>query len=116
MTMNKRVKKLWLEALRSGDYKQGKLKLRNDDNEFCCLGVLCDLYAKEHGKRWGKRNGSITFMLLSGVPPNKVWEWAGLSDANPRITTSPGSGDSLAGLNDTGSDFSEIANLIEAKL
>lgn len=33
----------WLAALRSGDYKQGRAVLRNSNNEFCCLGVACDL-------------------------------------------------------------------------
>lgn len=37
----------WLLALESGDYKQGTGYLRTKNNEFCCLGVLCDLAAKE---------------------------------------------------------------------
>lgn len=41
-----RVKERWLKALRSGDFKQGqgKLKQQNDDleNEHCCLGVLLE--------------------------------------------------------------------------
>lgn len=40
--MNKKIKKLWLKALRSGEYKQGKLALRIK-NKYCCLGVLCDI-------------------------------------------------------------------------
>ena len=41
--MNQEIKQKWLEALRSGKYKQGRLGLRNKQNEFCCLGVLCDV-------------------------------------------------------------------------
>lgn len=37
----------WLEALRSGKYKQGKYSLlmenENNENTYCCLGVYCDL-------------------------------------------------------------------------
>ncbi len=37
----------WIEALRSGEYKQGRDKLAtiNDANEicYCCLGVACKL-------------------------------------------------------------------------
>lgn len=37
----------WVEALRSGDYEQGRtsLKTRDDDNgdRYCCLGVLAEL-------------------------------------------------------------------------
>lgn len=35
----------WLDALRSGKYKQGRDCLRSTDDEFCCLGVACDLLA-----------------------------------------------------------------------
>lgn len=49
--MNPEVKKLWLEALRSGEYKQckGWLHSRNERGDtYCCLGVLCALAVK-HG-------------------------------------------------------------------
>ena len=47
--MNKEVKKLWLEALRSGEYKQGQGQLHNpSENVFCCLGVLCDIVDKNN--------------------------------------------------------------------
>lgn len=45
--MNERIKQLWIEALRSNNYKQGKQGLRNTNNEYCCLGVLCDILIKE---------------------------------------------------------------------
>ncbi len=41
--LTKKVKKQWLEALRSGKYKQGKdslIKETNDGFSYCCLGVL----------------------------------------------------------------------------
>jgi len=34
------VKRRWIEALRSGEYKQGYGILRTVDNEYCCMGVL----------------------------------------------------------------------------
>jgi hypothetical protein len=56
--MKKEVAEKWAAALRSGEYQQTIEKLRdvkstNDDEpklagSFCCLGVLCDLFAKEH--------------------------------------------------------------------
>ena len=36
------VKYTWLAALRSGDYKQGRMALREGEC-FCCLGVLADI-------------------------------------------------------------------------
>lgn len=41
--MNSGLKAKWIEALRSGEYKQGYGALRDDDDTFCCLGVLCDV-------------------------------------------------------------------------
>jgi len=46
--MNKKIKKEWIKALRSGEYKQGKGKLcRSEDGgetyQYCCLGVLIDI-------------------------------------------------------------------------
>ena len=40
--MNKEIKDKWVKALRSGEYKQGRLYLQRD-NLFCCLGVLCKI-------------------------------------------------------------------------
>ena len=34
--------KIWLEALRSGDYQQGTGQLCKRGEKFCCLGVLAD--------------------------------------------------------------------------
>jgi hypothetical protein len=48
--MDKDLKDKWVEALRSGKYKQGREVLRNGDNEFCCLGVLADV----NGQQWSE--------------------------------------------------------------
>lgn len=50
----------WAEALESGEYPQTKLCLR-DDAGFCCLGVLTDLYIKEHSMIW-KSESSMSCM------------------------------------------------------
>lgn len=42
----------WISALRSGKYKQGAGALRNSKDEFCCLGVACDI-AEIPDKTWG---------------------------------------------------------------
>lgn len=38
------LKTKWLEALRSGKYKQGTLALKTVGERFCCLGVLADIH------------------------------------------------------------------------
>jgi len=48
--MKKSVMKKWVTALRSGKYKQGQDRLRSDVSHFCCLGVLCDIIAKDEWK------------------------------------------------------------------
>lgn len=44
--MNPRIKQLWIDALRSGEYPQARGALKTVSG-YCCLGVLCDLAAKE---------------------------------------------------------------------
>lgn len=43
MALNKAFKKKWVEALRSGEYKQTRGKLFNGKNSFCCLGVAANI-------------------------------------------------------------------------
>lgn len=40
--MKKDIKQKWIDALKSGRYKQGQGRLKSCNDEFCCLGVLCD--------------------------------------------------------------------------
>lgn len=113
--MKKEIKKKWLRALRSGRYKQGKDYLHKN-NKFCCLGVLCDLYAKEKKVKWRKKvfgECSIDYSTL--YLPDTVQKWAGLEDGNPEIETDE-SVTSLSVLNDNKTPFREIANIIEKQL
>jgi hypothetical protein len=102
--MNPDVKALWVAALRSGEYKQGKRQLRNR-GKFCCLGVLCDLAVK------AEVIGLRDYYASDGFPPDVVEEWAGF-DAQE---TFPG-GRRLDVTNDNGAAFDEIADIIEAHL
>jgi hypothetical protein len=109
--MNQDVKKMWLEALRSGEYEQTKGKLHRtevddvDEEEgitvgYCCLGVLCDLAVKEGvAERRTGPYGREEFgdfqtddiyggLTSDAVLPRRVMEWAGLSDANPDVELS----------------------------
>lgn len=102
--MNPEAKAKWIEALRSGKYKQGRGALRNGDT-FCCLGVLCDIsgVAKWDVTRY---DGELY------MPPKSVREWAGL-DGYPVYLDGP-TGDDVSHLNDQmGLSFEEIADLIE---
>lgn len=60
--MDSAVKAQWIQALRSGEYKKGRGALRPTRDTFCCLGVLCDLYAKETGLgRWSGNCSDFEF-------------------------------------------------------
>ena len=106
------VKQAWLTALRSGDYQQGQGFLRQGD-QYCCLGVLCDLYGKAVGPEWevvDEYYYSYDVRAMRGshtTLPFKVQEWAGIDSPNPI---------DLAALNDNGSTFEELANIIEEGL
>jgi hypothetical protein len=47
---------IWVKALRSGDYKQGRSQLFIKDwmdDSYCCLGVLCDITAVGEWRSYG---------------------------------------------------------------
>ena len=116
--MNPKVKAKWLEALRSGYYEQGKGRLRTETG-FCCLGVLCDLYAEEHKDvHWNASyvEGDYTFLGREGTLPQKVADWAGLKGPIP-IVSCDNEPSELAELNDSLElSFDEIADVIEEQL
>ena len=120
--MNEDIKKKWLEALRSGKYQQGTGFLQKE-GRYCCLGVLCDLFAEDDdcdGEWVQAATGAMKFKP-SGDPgrhdflPVPVSEWADLEHGpyDPII----GEGDdTLSQLNDHGKTFKEIADVIEEHL
>lgn len=111
------VKNKWIVALRSGDYKQGRNTLRNPQtDEYCCLGVLCELAHKENICTKEEREYNTMFGGHDGLPPLTVRQWAGLSDKSFDSLFII-ENDSLAFLNDVRKlSFNEIADLIENNL
>jgi hypothetical protein len=59
----------WLEALRSGNYKQGKVELRTLNNEFCCLGVLVDVIDPT---AWSLSPNYVWGEYYRGSPPEDI--------------------------------------------
>jgi hypothetical protein len=112
--MNPQIKQKWVSALRSGDYQQTQGYLHKEDG-FCCLGVLCDLYGKENDVEWKLENDGTyyKFQYHTATLPLSVVEWAGFGSSNPYICSRSLT---LGGLNDGGSTFNEIADLIEEHL
>lgn len=131
--MNADVKEKWVKALRSGEYHQGFTQLRVE-NSYCCLGVLCDLYGKEHHVAWDRVTG---FLFEKYYLPEKVKKWAGLQNELPNsnypgnVTFRPGESlpaiplaclndgqfpDSGIGIERRQYTFPEIADIIERHL
>lgn len=111
----------WIEALRSGNYKQCDGALKKGDS-YCCLGVACDLYIAEHEEaKWLLAGAKVSSLPASGqVLPHEVRDWMGLrycdggfvesrTSMNVRLTST------LAVTNDRGATFTEIADLIESE-
>lgn len=129
--MKVEIKRLWVVALRSGEYTQSQHSLITyvppDDASihdildeetlknasYCCLGVLCDLYRKETGKNlWS----DAAFDGTRGLLAPSVMEWAGLTEENPVIKIDKRS-TVLAELNDVlDFNFEQIADVIEKQL
>ena len=89
----------WIEALRSGKYKQGKGYLKKGDY-YCCLGVFCEVIG-----------------LKGTVVPDREWdqvyEYEGEHCTLPdkvKVLFDNLNVDTLIGLNDRGSSFVEIAD------
>jgi hypothetical protein len=115
--MNDNTQKL-LDALRSGEYEQGRNQLRveHSDGSFahCCLGVACDISGA--GEWHGESRyvigdiGDFDADMSSTRLPRAVAEWLGWNNRDGMWDYSVGAID----LNDTGVQFAEIADAIEA--
>lgn len=92
--MNAELKAKWVEALRSGEYQQGKKRLKHM-GRYCCLGVLAHV-AGEPIRR-SDRCLSTTFERRIGLDSRVADDLAVMNDVN-------------------GKSFPEIAAYIEANL
>ncbi len=135
MALDKKFKKKWIKALRSGKYKQGTSVLRSTEKKlnkvkvvdtFCCLGVACDLINPkgwrfynletddESGWKYrvvdslGRKNPSLSQEEKECLLPTQVAEKIGLTKEAENT---------LAELNDwCGYSFDSIADYIEKNL
>ena len=115
--MNKEIKKKWIAALRSGDYKQTSFRLHGNDG-FCCLGVLCDIAEKEGICTSLKDHfGHVSYDETERILPNSVIQWSGASSHDPEVRDAAGDLSTLIEMNDrVDLGFKGIADVIEAQL
>lgn len=104
------VMKLWIKSLRSGKYKQTRNLLKGESGGFCCLGVLCDLAAKDGGQQW-KRNKFNAWEYGNkyiGNAPKELTRYLGISNVEVM---------DLIEMNDCQNrSFKQIADHIEQEL
>lgn len=113
--MDAKLKRKWLKALRSGEYRQGRGQLvTGDGKNFCCLGVLADVMGCEWQESEMDCDSSLVPILPKDrrplAPRGEDWLSAkktGLSHKKQ---------EQLAGMNDEGASFKQIASFIEAAL
>lgn len=107
--METSLKQKWVEALRSKKYKQGRSCLRSRDDEFCCLGVLCDVidpnvWRNPKNTKWTSSYEYLTYTRL--LPPS-VQQCQNLPQTQL---------EKLMNMNDDGKPFTEIADYIEVNI
>ena len=117
--MKKDIAEIWINALQSGEYDQGSEYLCAG-GRYCCLGVLCDLYAQNAADNLRiveKEKGDSGFIITyynhdSEVLPDVVQEWAGMCTNAGKYMDGTLYESSLASDNDQGDSFHELAKKI----
>jgi hypothetical protein len=107
--METSLKQKWVEALRSKKYKQGKSALRSTDNEFCCLGVLCDVidpnvWRNPENTKW---TSNYEYLMCTRLLPYSIAQCQNLPQTQL---------EKLMNMNDDGKPFTEIADYIEVNV
>jgi hypothetical protein len=117
--MKKNIKDLWVKALKSGEFNQIQGQLEKD-GKYCALGILwvlalvngiCTYDERSDGGRFDNRRSTLSYNVMN---------WAGIKNfldpgAGVVKFMHKGKGRSISEMNDHGSDFNEIARVIEKK-
>jgi hypothetical protein len=117
------LKARWIEALRSGRYKQGTGRLRSFYDEYCCLGVLLDIIDPT---RWVQEPLRYTWNEEGCLLPQEIQTELGLAESitiskftikNKQIQDDEITIYSLMCCNDIACyNFNQIASIIEEQL
>lgn len=102
------MKREWVAALRSGEYRQARESLCTLDGAMCCLGVLIDISQDGY---WDLGYGRYAYGGNGGTLSQQTRQELGLTDDEV---------DALVARNDglgyRKQNFRQIANYIEANL
>lgn len=106
--MDSIVKRKWIEALRSGEYSQGKESLRDGNGNYCCLGVLAEIQGVPREKTTFMDCSRYTFAPDYKCTASIPTDYLGITSSQRSI---------LINMNDYyRNSFPEIADFIENNL
>lgn len=133
--MNPEVKAIWLEALNSGRFQKGKgwlrLAFRDREDEYCCLGVLCELAVEAkvipppNAAEWRlgvevyvhayyqNQKDHVSSWRSTKMLPAAVTGWAGLASSDGEFLQEDSFKDSLVRINDRSDTFAPVIAAIE---
>ena len=122
--MNKNIKKLWIKALKSGEFKQG-VGFLEKDGKYCALGILSLLALVEGICTYKEERGVGGFDNKRFNLSFNVMKWAGIAQDDERfldpeehkvLLTVRNTKTSILELNDSGKSLKEIAMFVEKYL
>jgi hypothetical protein len=130
-------RRAWIKALRSGEYSQARGALRklsdlDDQPEFCCLGVACDVYLKSGDApkvaKWRGLDHDYGFQFrtkvkseegyyhdyyVSGSLPQPVCDWLGLKTNCGEFFTNRKRSTLISENDHSKKTFNQIADIVE---
>lgn len=120
MEPNKANIRLWVDALRSGKYRQGRQYLETVGKDgvvrHCCLGVACRVAMANGVDEFTTTRGDETVITVFdkhvGVLPLNVRVWLGLDDCDPKLVVD-GSVTAIEANDDCNWSFDQIASALE---
>ncbi len=114
--MDKKVKEMWIKALVSGEFKQGRGYLESK-GKYCALGVLSLLSLIEGQCTYNQIDGLGRFDNKRFTLSYNTLTWAGmdLEDFKADVIYE-GESTSIGDLNDRGVSFKELARIIDRQL
>lgn len=123
--MKKSIKNRWVKALRSGKFKQGFGKLKQDEGDaikYCCLGVAIEVFKPKNKKfsdfalRAGKSAFYAEDFCKAGCMPTRTFVKNVLELSKEEVETLAKLNDETSIRGDRMNDFHTVANYIEENL
>ena len=116
--------KKWLQALRSGKYKQAQGRLESPKGgEYCCLGVACKVLVPEAAitKELATTPGSMftkskTVEVMTGTSPNNQGAAPAWLKALAHVSVGPRRQNVMVYNDADKATFAEIADILEAEV